>query len=795
MGHSIQKVAVLGAGVMGQGIAAHLANAGIPSVLYDIVPRGVGEDAPPAERNAAALAGLKSIAKSKPAALFHRSFAELITPANYDDHAHLLKDCDWIVEVVVELLPVKQKVFSWVEENRKEGSIVSSNTSGISLADMAAGMPQEMKERFLVTHFFNPVRYMRLLELVEGPDTLPSVTQAIAAFGEARLGKGIVYGKDTPNFIANRIGTYGICSVFTHMMAMEMSVEEMDAIFGAPMGRPKSAVFGTGDIVGLDTLAHVLQNVYDSCVDDEERDIFQVPSWLEEMVDEGALGRKSKRGFYEMKRDGGKKTLYARNLLTGEYAPKAKVRYASTGATRDLETPQEKIAAMLAGDDKAAQIAWKVTADTLLYAANRIPEIADDVVNVDRGMRWGFGWEVGVFEAWDAAGVRSSVARMEAEGRTVPGWVKDMLAAGRESFYETIDTVETYWDIPSQSSKAVPQSESWLFLKSVHARTTPLHDGMSASLLDLGDGVLGLEFHAKMNALDDDIIGAYGQALDLLDAGEWKGLVVGNQGGPAFCAGANLFMVAMAAMQQQWDDLERMIKTLQDTVMRAKYSKAPVVTAPRGLVLGGGCEVAMHSAHTRALGETYIGLVEVGVGVLPAGGGCKEMLFRHMADIPEGVDYDPNPFLQAAYKNIALAEVAKSCEEGRALGYLRPTDSVTMDPDALIHDAKQVVLGLVQAGYQPPRPTTIKAAGPSGKSALAAFLYQMHEAGWATDHDVVVGSKIAHVMTGGDVPTNHRVGEQHILDLEREGFLSLCGTEATQARIQHMLTTGKPLRN
>jgi 3-hydroxyacyl-CoA dehydrogenase len=795
VGHSIKKVAVLGAGVMGQGIAAHLANAGIPSVLFDIVPRGVDEGASPAKRNKAALDGLKSIAKSKPAGLFHKSFSELITPANYDDHGHLLADCDWIVEVVVELLPIKRKVFQWVAENRKPGSIVSSNTSGISLADMAADMPQEMKERFLVTHFFNPVRYMRLLELVDGPDTLASVTQEMARFGETTLGKGIVYAKDTPNFIANRIGTYGICSVFKHLESFEMSVEEIDAIFGPPMGRPKSAVFNTGDIVGLDTLVHVLNNVYDSCVDDEERDVFKVPAWLQQMVDEGALGRKAKKGFYEMRREGGKKNLYARNLKTGEYAPKQKVRYASIGATRDLETPGEKIKAMLAGDDKAAQIAWAVTSDTLLYAANRIPEIADDVYNVDRGMRWGFGWDLGPFEGWDAAGVRSTVERMASDGRTVPAWVTDMLSAGRESFYETIDGVLTYWDLGTSAAKAVPQSESWLFLSDVHARTTPVYDGMSASLLDLGDGILGLEFHAKMNALDDDIIGAYVQALDLLDAGEWAGLVVGNQNGPAFCAGANLFMVAMASMQQQWDQLEQMIRTLQETVMRAKYSKAPVVTAPRGLVLGGGCEVAMHSAHTRALGETYIGLVEVGVGLLPAGGGCKEMLWRHLAHIPEGVDYDPNPFVQAAYKNIALAEVAKSVEEARAMGYIRPTDTVTMDADALIHDAKQVCLGLIAADYQPPRRTTIKVPGPSGRSAIEAFLYQMHQAGWATDHDVVVGKKVGHVMTGGDVPSNHWVTEQHILDLEREGFLSLCGEPNTLARIQHMLTTGKPLRN
>ena len=795
MSYPIRTVAVLGAGVMGQGIAAHLANAGVPSILFDIVPRSLGAKEP---RSKLAIDGIANASKLKPAAFFKNELSALIKPANYEDDGALLASCDLIIEVVVERLDIKTKVYEWVATHRRPGSIVASNTSGLKLVDMAASMPAEMRQHFLITHFFNPVRYMRLLELVSGPETLPAVTAALARFGERKLGKGIVYAKDTPNFIANRIGTFGIVSVFHHMQELGMTVEEVDAIFGKPMGRPKSAVFRTADLVGLDTLDHVLANVYDGCPDDERRDWFVSPPWLKAMVAEGALGDKTGKGFYQKQKGDGGKTILARNVQTGAYAPAAKVRFASLGAARNYaDDPGASTRIILGGDDKAAQIGWRCTADTLLYSANRIPEIADDIVNIDRGMKWGFGWDLGPFEGWDAIGVAESVARMEAEGRVIPAWVSAMLAAGRSSFYARDAAGQmTYWDPQSASAKPVPVSDDWLLLSDVKAKgNRVVSSNDSADLLDIGDGVACLSFHSKMNAIDDGIIALYEEALDKLDAGTFEALVVGNQGGVAFCAGANLMMVGAAAMSGEWEQLGAMIARLQGVLQRAKYSRKPVVVAPWGLTLGGGAEIAMQCSHTRAAGELYMGLVEVGVGLIPAGGGCKEMLSRYLGDIPEGTEYDPNPFVQQAFKNIALASVATSAEQARALGYLRPTDSLTLDPDALIQSAKKAALGLAEGGFVPPHKRRFKLPGAQGRAAIELFLYQMREGGYATPHDLVVSKQLARVMTGGDVPAGTWVTEERVLELEREAFLSLCGTEATQARIMHMLEKGKPLRN
>ncbi|MFH1469483.1 MAG: 3-hydroxyacyl-CoA dehydrogenase/enoyl-CoA hydratase family protein [Pseudomonadota bacterium] len=791
MGYEIKKVAVLGAGVMGQGIAAHLANAGIPSVLFDIVPQGAEP------RSMLAINGIENAKKLRPAAFFTKKDADLITPANYEDDAALLKGCDLIIEVVLENINIKKKVFGWVAEHRRPGSIVTSNTSGLSLATMAAVMPEEMAAHFLVTHFFNPVRYMRLLELVGAEQTKPEVMAAVARFGEEVLGKGIIFGKDTPNFVANRIGVFGIASVFKRMVELDMTIEEVDAVFGKPMGRPKSAVYRTADLVGNDTLVHVIDTVYEGCPEDESRDYFIPPQWLKEMVAAGANGDKSGFGFYKKERDAsGKKTILARNWKTGEYAVADKPRFGSIGVAKGSPDSGASMKAMVYGKDKGAELAWACTADTLIYTANRLPEIADDIVNIDRAMRWGFAWDLGPFESWDAIGVQKSVKKMKDEGRAIPAWVDEMLATGRKNFYEWADGRHTYWCPLEKVAKPVPFSDRWFFIKDLKRdKKVVLKKNMSADLLDMGDGVLLLEFHSKMNALDADIIKLYGLALDLLEAEKYEGLVIGNQGGNAFCAGANLFMVGMAAATKQWGMLETVVKDLQEVCQRAKYSVRPVVTAPWGLVLGGGCEVAMQCAHTQAAGETYMGLVEVGVGVIPAGGGCKEMLARYMGDIPEGTEYDPNPFVQAAYKNIALAKVAVSGEEARELRYLRPTDRLSLDPDAQLMDAKKVVLGLRQAGYKPPRRVRFKVPGPTGRAAIELFLYQMHQGGYATNHDMVVGKKLAYVMTGGDRPFGAQVVEEDIIELEREAFLSLCGHPDTQARIQHMLQTGKPLRN
>jgi 3-hydroxyacyl-CoA dehydrogenase len=784
---AIKKVAVLGAGVMGQGIAAHLANAGIDSLLYDIPPR---EGSDP---RAVAKAGIANLPKLKPAALYRASDVSRITPCEYEADKARLAECDVIIEVVAEILPIKKKVFAWVAENRKAGSIVSSNTSGIPIAAMTDGMPEELRQHFLVTHFFNPVRYMRLLELVSGPETLPSVVTTWHTFGEQVLGKGIVYGKDTPAFIANRIGTYGIGAIFRRMVEGNFTVEQVDMIWGKPTGRPASAVFRTADLVGLDTLKHVIDGIHAGCPNDEQRATFVVPEFLSTLIERGALGEKSGAGFYKkVKKEDGSSEILVFDFASREYRSQAKIRFDSLGAARKAETPAESLKIILKGTDAAAKFVWDVTADTLLYAANRVGEIADDIVNIDRGMRWGFAWEMGPFESWDAIGVPESVARMEAEGRVVPKWVKDMLASGRTSFYQRVDKERTFW---AGAIKRVPQSEGQLLLDDVRARGGEVESNPSASLLDLGDGVLCLEFHSKMNALDDLILPTYERALDMLDAGKFDALVVGNQGGNAFCAGANLLMILMGAMQQDWASIERSISFMQNTLQRAKYSDKPVVTAPWGLTLGGGVEVTMHSAATQAAGELYAGLVEVGVGLIPGGGGCKEMLSRYLGDIPAGVAYDPNPFVQKAFEHVAMAKVATSGEEARDAGFLRATDRLTLDADALIGDAKRLALGLVTAGYKAPRKRTFKLPGASGRAAIELFLYQMRLGNFVTPYDVVVGKKLAYVMTGGDIPFGAVRTEQDILDLEREAFLSLCGNAETIARIQHMLEKGKPLRN
>jgi 3-hydroxyacyl-CoA dehydrogenase len=793
MANRIQRVAVLGAGVMGAGIASHLANAGIESLLYDIVPPDAGDD--PKARNAFALKGIEGAKKSKPASLYRNDAAALITPCNYDDHADLLASCDWIVEVVVERLDIKEKVFAWVAEHRNPESIVTSNTSGIPLAELVATMPQEMRKWVLVTHFFNPVRYMRLLEIISGPDTDPAVVKTMVDFGERVLGKGIVYAKDTPSFIANRIGTFGMASVFRHMLEMGMKIEEIDAIFGPAMGRPGSAVFRTGDLVGIDTLAHVFGDLYEKATEDERRDWFQLPTFVTRLLEDGRLGQKSGAGFFKKIKVEGKSVILALDPETMEYRPKEKVRFPSIGKARSEDKLARKLQIVVYGEDKASEIAWTVLADSLIYAANRIPEIADDVVNVDHALEWGFGWEVGPFKTWDAIGVEKSVEKMQAEGREVPAWVTEMLAAGRTSFYARDEAGDlTFWQRDGGVAK-VPVSENHLFIGDLVAKDNRIDRNPSASLYDMGDGVLLLEFHSKMNALDELINDLYGKALDRLDAGEFEALVVGNDDGRAFSAGANILGVLMAASQKQFDQIEVGVKALQDLFMRAKYCSKPVVTAPHGLVLGGGSELSMHSAATVAHGELYMGQVEAGVGLIPAGGGCKELLMRYLGDAPQGVSYDPNPGVQAVFQMIGLAKVSMSAEEARDLGFLRNTDQVVLDRSALLKKAKAVALGLVQAGYTPPRRRTCKLPGPAGGAAIQLFLDTMHEGKYATDHDLVVGGHLVKVLTGGDIPSGTVRTEQQLLDLEREAFVSLCGEPKTQARMQHMLQTGKPLRN
>lgn len=775
----IKKVAVLGAGVMGSGIAAHLANAGIPSLMFDL-------DTPVDQH--------KALLKQKPAPLLHPDLAAMIEPCSFKTDLHRYAECDWIVEVVTERLDIKRMVFEGVRANMKPGTVVTSNTSGIPIAAMTEGTSDDFKKNFFVTHFFNPVRYMHLLELVSGEETDPELFAAFADFGTDKLGKGIVVGKDTPNFVANRIGTYGMMVTLHKMAKYGMNVPQVDKVFGRPLGRPKSAVFRTADLVGLDTLAHVAANCRENLPDDEYRTAFEVPNFLQSMLDKNILGDKTRGGFYKKTKDAaGNRQILALNLETLEYEEQDKVRFESLGAIRNIEDLGARTKAFLDHGDNASNFAWDVTADTLLYSARLLGEIADDVSNIDRAMRWGFGWDEGPFQTWDAIGLAESVERMKADGREIPAIVDKAVAAG--SWYGRTDGRTTFLDATG-TGDFVPETQpkGAIILKDIKEQGAVVKENMGASMIDLGDGVLGLEFHTKMNSLDADIIGLYGEALDALEGSEWNSLVVGNQG-DHFSAGANIFMVLGAAMQQDWDQIEQLTGGLQATLMRAKHNRKPVVTAPHGMTLGGGLEVTMHSAATRPYRELYAGLVEVGVGLLPAGGGCKEMVFRLLGSVPAGVKMETSAILQQIFAYVGMAKVSTSAEEARDMGFLRPSDGVTMNAELLIRDAKQVALGLARAGYTPPRQRKVAALGTAGKAQLAAGIWGYVQAGQISEHDALIGNKIAHVLCGGDVAPGTLCDEQHFLDLEREAFVSLCGEEKSQARIQHMLMKGKPLRN
>lgn len=798
----IRRVAVLGAGVMGSGIAAHLANAGIPCLMLDVVPPKLSDEdlargltgKEPFFRNRFAAKGLEAIAKSRPPLLYSRKSAGLISIGNLEDDLAEAARCDWVIEVVVENLAVKRALFERLEPLLGPETIVSSNTSGISIAQMVEGRGPGFRRRFLVTHFFNPVRYMKLLEIVPGADTDPAIVKGMAAFGEKVLGKGIVYAKDTPNFVGNRVGVFAMMYAMHAMLEDGLSVEEVDKVLGPATGRPKSAAFGTADLVGIDTLLHVSDNVYRNLPDDPDRELLLPPAFVNEMVKRGWIGRKAGGGFFRMEGKGDSKTKLVLDPATLEYRPAAKVSFPSLEAAKAVEDPGKRILKVISGDDKAARYAWKVISRTLLYAAKRIPEIADDVFNIDNAMKWGFNWALGPFETWDAIGVAESAARMRAEGLSIPEPVERMLAGGNGSFYRRRDGVLEYYDFASASYVPAPIAPEIILLPALAERNRLVRKNPGASLYDLGDGVLCLEFHTKMNAIDADVIAMLNDGVDLAEK-EYAGLVIANHA-EHFCAGANLMLILLEAQNRNFANLERIVRAFQDACMRLRYSEKPVVAAPAGMALGGGAEICLGSDRIRAAAETYMGLVEVGVGLIPAGGGIKEMAIRHLEGIPEGVSADPLPFLRKAFETIGTAKVSGSAEEARELGFLRRSDGITIGRDFLIHDAKNTVLAMALEGYRMPRPRTdVALPGRSQFSAFAYGLYSMRVAGQISEHDEKIGRKIAYVLTGGDVPAGTRLSEQDLLDLEREAFLSLCGEEKTVARIQHMLMTGKPLRN
>jgi len=797
----VERAAVLGAGTMGAQIAAHLANAGVPTLLLDIPPReltpeeqkkGLTLDDPKVRRRIAQ-SGLEAAVKAKPAAFFVPELASLVTAGNFDDDLARIKDCDLIIEAVVENLDIKRSLFERVEKHRRAGSIVASNTSGIPIHLLAEGRSDDFKQHFLGVHFFNPPRYLHLVEIIRTEWTKPEVSCFLYGFLNQRLGKGVVPAKDRPNFIANRIGTFGALFTIKTMLDDGYSIEEVDKMTGPAVGRPKSATFRTFDIVGLDVFTHVIKNLFEALPEDEEREMFVVPEVLATMVQRGLLGNKTKAGFY--KKQGDKREIWALDTATLDYRPLEKVKLPSLEMAKNIEDLPERIKALTWGKDRAGAFLWKTLAKTLTYAAKRIPEIADNVVEVDRAMRWGFGWELGPFEVWDAIGVEKSVSRMKEEGMSVPANVEQMLASGATSFYKKDNGQQSYFDFASGKSVPLADQPGVLILKSIKDRTGVIKKNAGASLLDIGDGVACLEFHSKMNAIGGDTLQMLKFALGEVEK-NFAGLVVGNQGAN-FCVGANIMLMLMEAQEENWDELDMMARVFQNSTMSLRYSPKPVVVAPFQMVFGGGCEMVLHADRVRAAAETYIGLVEVGVGIIPAGGGTKEMLLRVMDSIPHGVDdADPFPFVKRAFETIALAKVATSAEEARSLGFLSADDTISMNADRLIADAKQEVLALAASGYVAPQQRKdILALGAPALATLKLGIHQMKRAGYISDHDAEIGTQLARILTGGDLNHPTRVSEQYLLDLEREAFLSLVGMRKTQERIAHMLKTGKPLRN
>ena len=802
MAFRIECVAVLGAGVMGSAIAAHLANAGVPSVLLDIVPpdltdedrrKGLTRESP-SFRNRLAARGLETALKASPAAFFSPKDARLITTGNFEDHLGWLAQADWIIEAVAERLDVKQALFAKVEAHRKPGTLVSSNTSGIPIRALAEGRSQEFRQHFLGTHFFNPPRYMKLLELIPGPETLPEVMQEMAEFGERALGKGIVLAKDTPNFIANRIGTFGLFTVMRIMIEGDYSVEEVDWLTGPAIGRPKTATLRTADLVGLDTVVHIASNIAQGLSDDAERSAYAVPPFLQELVKRGWLGEKAGQGFYKRIKGTEGSEILALDYKIMEYRPQKKVSFPSSDAIQGIEEPSERLRALAYADDRAGRFVWQALRDTLLYAAHRVPEIADDIVSVDQAMRWGFGWELGPFEIWDALGVERAGKRMEQEGRTLPPLVMKLLASGEASFYRREAGRRYAFDLATSKKVEVQERPEIILLPALRERERVVARNPGASLIDLGDGVACLEFHSKSNAIGPDIVQMMRTSLELC-AERFDALVIGNQG-RHFCVGANLMALLFEAQDENWDEIDFMVRAFQSTAMAIKMFEKPIVAAPFAMTLGGGCEVCLHAAKIRAAAETYIGLPEVGVGLIPAGGGCKEMLLRGMEGIPAELEIDLLPFFRHAFETIALGKVSTSARDAQWLGYLRPTDRFTMNQDRLIYEAKQAAQAMVTEGYAAARPKDdIKVLGERGIAAAETQLYNMKSGGYITDHDDLIARKLAAVLAGGKVTPGTMVSEQYMLDLEREAFLSLCGERKSQERMQHMLATGKPLRN
>ena len=803
----INKVAVLGAGTMGARIAAHFANAGVPSLLLDIVP----PDADGPTRNKIAAAGLDATRKSKPAAFFEPSLARIVTIGNFDDDLKRLAEVDWIIEAVVENLEIKRSLLKKIEAIRKPGTIITTNTSGLPVAKIAEGFSPDFRRSWFGTHFFNPPRYMRLLELIPTPDADPALIETVAHFCDVQLGKGVVFAKDTPNFIGNRIGTFSVLNVMRLMQEMDLTIEEVDALTGQAVGWPRSATFRTIDLVGLDILGHVVSNMTQNVRD--ERSELQIPQFYRQMLERKWLGDKTKGGFYKKVKsaDGKDDERLALDWKSLEYHPRQKPKFAALEMAKNIEETGARIRMLLGLDggaqkpDKAATFLWSALADLWTYSANRIPEISDSIVEIDRAMRMGFNWELGPFELWDAAGVEATVARMKKEGHPVAPNVEKLLASGKKNWYEDDPKAQSgrkYFDLATGNWQPVTVPQGVWSVEVARKSNGVVKKNSGASLIDIGDGVGCIQFHSKMNALGADIISLILQTLKPGGAGDAFDAFVITNDAQNFSVGANLMLLLMSVQEEEWDEVDMAIRQFQGMTQAVKFSPKPVVLAPFGLALGGGCEISLHGAARQPHAELYMGLVEVGVGLLPGGGGCKEMLLRAVDSATSirpdgrGESVELMEAMKKAFETIATAKVATSANEARGFGFLSSSDRITMNRERVLCDAKTRALELFRAGYEPPvMRTDIPAPGENILSMLKMGVYLMRQGGFVSDHEQKLGNKIAEVLCGGNVTPGTPISEQYVLDLEREAFKSLCGEKKTQERIQYTLKTGKTLRN
>lgn len=791
MKRSIKKVAVLGSGVMGSRIACHFAGIGIQVLLLDMIPKGAEESTKPAERNKLVNDALTAAIKSNPSPVYSKDVIKKIRTGNFTDNMKDIASVDWIIEVVVERLDIKQLIYTQVEQYRKPGTLVSSNTSGIPIHLMAEGRSEDFKKHFCGTHFFNPPRYLRLLEIIPTPYTDPEIVDFLMLYGDLFLGKTTVLCKDTPAFIANRVGVFSIMSIFHIMNKLGLSIDEVDALTGPIIGRPKSATFRTADVVGIDTLVKVAKGVADNCPTDEAKAIFQIPEWLDKVVANNWLGDKTGQGFFKKTKSEAGKEILTLNLSTMEYGPRNKPKFASLETAKPIEDLKQRIKMLSAAPDKAGEFYRAFHFSLFSYISHRIPEISDETYRLDDAMKAGFGWEIGAFESWDTVGVAKTVAAMKTAGYAVAPWVDDMLATGAQTFFKVADGKRMYYDVASKSYLAMPGGEAFLILNNHSDKL--VWKNSACKMYDIGDGVAGFEWSTKMNSIGGEVLEGLNKAIGLAEE-KFKGLVIANEGAN-FSAGANVGMIFMLAIEQEYDELDMAIRMFQNSMMRLRYSSIPVVTAPHGLTLGGGCEMNLHADKVCAAAETYIGLVELGVGLIPGGGGTKEFAMRAGDELHE--DEPETVTLKNRFFSIATAKVATSAKEGFDMGILRKgQDELVMNIGRRIAEAKKSVIEIYDQGYtMPAQRTDVKVMGRAGLGAMLAGINGMWRGGYATDHDALVARKLAYVLCGGDLSEQSLVSEQYLLDLEREAFLSLCGEKKSLERIQAVLKTGRPIRN